>query len=390
MLTMKQKCALSRAVRARYQRSTKKEKGRIIDEFIQTTGYNRSYARRILAGVKKRGKKRERKPLQRFYDASVFYPLRTLWIAADGICGSRLAPFIPELLKVLQKHKEFRVKKDVRKNLLSLSSATIDRMLTATKKQYALKGRATTKPGTLLRSTIAVRTFDDWNDKRPGFFETDLVAFCGESVRGEYVNGLNLTDVATGWVGLEAVMGKGQYRVHQAIDRVGQRLMFPLLGLDPDNGTEFINHELKRYCETHRIMFTRIRPYKKNDNCYVEQKNYTVLRRFLGYARYDTEEQLHLVKEILCLVEPYVNFFQPSVKLKEKKRVGSRMKKAYDTAKTPYQRLIASGILNDEQKQSLQTVYESLNPVDMKRKINKLTGKLNKTFRYKICDSTNT
>ena len=164
---MKQKCALSRAVRARYQRSTKKEKGRILDEFIQTTGYNRSYARRILAGVKKRGRKRERKPRQRFYDASVFYPLRTLWIAADGICGSRLAPFIPELLKVLQKHKELRVKKDVRKKLLSLSSATIDRMLTATKKQYALKGRATTKPGTLLRSTIAVRTFDDWNDKRP-------------------------------------------------------------------------------------------------------------------------------------------------------------------------------------------------------------------------------
>lgn len=271
-----------------------------------------------------------------------------------------------------------------------MGSATIDRMLKATKKQYELKGRSTTKPGTLLRSQIAVRTFDDWNDKRPGYFETDLVAFCGESVRGEYVNGLNLTDVATGWVGLEAVMGKGQHRVHAAIDQVRQRLVFTMLGLDPDNGAEFINHELKRYCETNQIMFTRIRPYKKNDNCYVEQKNYTVLRRFLGYARYDTEEQLHIVKKILVLVEPYVNFFQPVMKLTGKKRIGTNVKKTYDTAKTPYQRLLVSEILNDVQKQSLQTVYDSLNPVDMKRGINRLTEKLNRTLRYKLRDSTNT
>lgn len=389
MLTMKQKCALSRTVRVRYQHSSKKEKGVILDEFIQTTGYNRSYARRILGSLKKRGRKRVRKPRTRIYDASVFYPLRTLWIAADGICGQRLAPFIPELLSILEKNKEIRVKKEIRRKLVSLGSATIDRMLSQTKKRYTLKGKTTTKPGTLLRSTIAVRTFDDWDDKRPGFFETDLVAFCGESVRGEYVNGLNLTDVATGWVGLEAVMGKGQYRVHKAIDRVRGRLVFTMLGLDPDNGSEFINHELHRYCQTNNIMFTRIRPYKKNDNCYVEQKNYTVLRRFLGYARYDTEEQLHIVKEILVLVEPYVNFFQPVMKLTEKKRIGTKVKKTYDTAKTPYQRLLVSGILNDKQKQSLQSVYNSLNPVDMKRKINRLTEKLNKTLRYKIGDSTN-
>lgn len=390
MLTMKEKSALSRTLRARYQKSSKKEKSRILDEFIATTEYNRSYARRILGSLGKRGRKRIRKPRQRTYDASVFYPLRTLWIAADGICGARLKPFIPDLMTVLEKNKELRLNKGIRKMLLSIGSATIDRMLAATRKQYELKGRSTTKPGTLLRSTIAVRTHDDWDDKRPGYFETDLVAFCGESVRGEYINGLNLTDVATGWIGLEAVMGKGQYRVHAAIDRVRQRLEFAVLGLDPDNGSEFINHELKRYCEIHQIMFTRIRPYKKNDNCYVEQKNYTVLRRFLGYARYDTQKQLEIIKEILLLVEPYVNFFQPSMKLKEKKRIGTRVKKTYDIAKTPYQRLLVSGILNEEQKQSLQTVYESLNPVDMKRKINQLTVKLNKTLRYNLCDSTNT
>jgi len=299
-------------------------------------------------------------------------------------------PFIPELLTVLEKNKELKVKKEIRRKLVTMGSATIDRMLKATKKQYELKGKATTKPGTLLRSTIAVRTFDDWDDHRPGYFETDLVAFCGESVRGEYVNGLNLADVATGWVGLEAVMGKGQQRVHDAIDRVRQRLVFTMLGLDPDNGAEFINHELKRYCEAHKIMFTRIRPYKKNDNCYVEQKNYTVLRRFLGYARYDTEEQLEIVKEILLLVEPYVNFFQPVMKLKDKQRIGTHVKKTYDTARTPYQRLVRAEILNDRQKHYVQSVYESFNPVDMKRKINRLTDKLNKTLRYKICDSTNT
>ncbi len=390
MLTMKQKCALTRTIRVRYQNSSKKEKGVILDELLASTGYNRSYARRILGSPHKRGRKRIRKQKQRTYDSSVFYPLRTLWITADGICGSRLRPFIPELLSILEKNKEIRVTKGVRRKLLSIGSATIDRMLKATKKQYELKGKSTTKPGTLLRSTIAVRTFDDWDDTRPGYFETDLVAFCGDSVRGEYVNGLNLTDVATGWIGLEAVMGKGQYRVHAAIDQVRQRLAFAVLGLDPDNGSEFINHELKRYCETNHIMFTRIRPYKKNDNCFVEQKNYTVLRRFIGYARFDTQKQLEIIRDILSLVEPYVNFFQPSVKLKEKQRIGSRTKKTYDTAKTPYQRLLVSGILNKQQKQSLQKVYESLNPVDMKRKIYRLTEKLNKTLRYNLRDSTNT
>ena len=235
-----------------------------------------------------------------------------------------------------------------------------------------------------------MRTFNDWNDVTPGFFETDLVAFCGESVRGDYVNGLNLTDVATGWVCLEAVMGKGQYRVHQAIDRIRNRLFFTMKGLDPDNGTEFINWLMKRYCETNHIIFTRIRPNRKNDNCYVEQKNYTVLRRFLGYARYETEDQLAIVKEIVSLVELYVNFFQPVMKLKTKQRVGTKVKKTYDIAKTPYQRILDAGVLTEDNKTRIQALYKTINPMDLKRRINKLTGKLNKTLRYNIRDSTNT
>jgi len=300
----------------------------------------------VLGSLKKQGRRKKRyPPRKRLYDASVFYSLRTLWIAADGICGIRLKPFLPELMRIMEEKKEIRLNKTIRKKLTTIGSATIDRMLSATKRQYRLKGRSTTKPGTLLRSTIAVRMHDEWDDHRPGFFETDLVAFCGDSVRGEYVNGLNLTDVATSWVGLEAVMGKGQERVHDAIDRVRLRLPFALLGLDPDNGTEFINWLMKRYCETHTIAFTRIRPFKKNDNCYVEQKNYTVLRRFLGYARFDTEKQLAIIKHIMPIIEDYVNFFQPVMKLKEKKRIGSQVKKTYHTAKTPYQTLI--GLLID-------------------------------------------
>lgn len=381
MLDMKQRMALTKVVRLRYQKSSKKEKGRILSELVENTGYNRSYARFLLGTLKRRKGKKRYSPRKRVYDASVFYPLRKLWIVADGICGQRLKPFLPELIRVLEREKEFKEKKIIREKLLRISSATIDRMLSATRRSYQLKGRSTTKPGTLLRSTISVRTFADWNENKPGFFETDLVAFCSESVEGEYVNGLNLTDVATGWVGLEAVMGKAQSRVHPAVDAVRQRLPFTMLGLDSDNGTEFINWLLKRYCEEYKITFTRIRPYRKNDNCFVEQKNYTVLRRFLGYARYDTDKQLTIIKEILKLVEPYVNFFQPVMKLKEKQRVENKTRKRYDTARTPYQRLLESGILKDKQTEELKEYYETLNPMEIKRQINKLTEKLRKTLR---------
>ena len=380
-LTMGQRKSISCEIRKRYRKATKNHKTRILDEFVKTTGYNRSYARFVLGSLKKQGRKKKRTVRKRIYDANVFYPLRTIWIAADGICGQRLKPFIPELVRILEKNREIKLNKKVRDKLLSIGSATIDRMLKATKKGYRLYGRSTTKPGTLLRSTIPVRTFSDWDEKKPGFFETDLVALCGESVRGEYINALNLTDVATSWVGLEAIMGKAQSRVYPAIDAVRNRLPFQMLGLDPDNGTEFINWLLKRYCDENKITFTRIRPYRKNDNCYVEQKNYTVVRRFLGYARYDTDKQLIFIKEILKIVEDYANFFQPVMKLKEKQRIGTNVKKKYDIAKTPYQKLVESGVINERKKEELQQYYETLNPLAMKRQINKLTEKLNKTLR---------
>lgn len=389
MLNMRQKIALSGEVRRRYRAKSKKEKSEILNEFVENTGYNRSYARRILGSLKIRGRKRKHVLRKRLYDASVFYPLKTLWIAADNICGKRLKPFIPELLRILIRDKNLRVNKKERVKLEKVSAATIDRMLTHVKKSYQLKGRSTTKPGTLLRSAIPIKMFSDWDEKRPGFFEVDLVALCGDSVRGDYVNALNLTDVATGWEGLEAFMGKGQYRTEKAINIIRSRLPFPLLGIDSDNGMEFINWLLKAYCEKENIAFTRIRPYRKNDNCFVEQKNYTVVRRFLGYGRCDSDKQLFFIQDILKLVELYVNFFQPVMKMESKQRVGSHVKKVYDKAKTPYQRLKDLGVLNEEKKKELEVLYESLNPLDLRKKIYKLTEKLNRTFRYKINEATN-
>ena len=390
-LNMRQRQALSYVVRKRYQKGPKKKKQRILDEFVINTGYNRNYASRILNSLEKPGRKKKHIIRKREYDLSVFYPLRKLWAAGDGICGKRLAPFLPELIRVLEKHREIQLEETVKQKLLTVSAATIDRILSATKRSYRLKhGRSTTKPGTLLRNQIPIRTFADWNENRPGFMEADLVAFCGEAAEGEYVNGLNMTDVCTGWVLLGATMGKGQYGVHKEVAEGKQRLPFPLLGFDSDNGTEFINGILKRYCDQNQITFTRIRPYRKNDNCFVEQKNYTTLRRFLGYARYDTKGQLTVIKEILKLVESYVNFFQPTMKLYDKQRIGARVKKKYDTAKTPYQRLLISGILNEEQKEKLKILYETINPMELKRRINKLQTKLRRTINYNLVEATNT
>lgn len=383
---MRQRKALTKEVLERYKRSSKREKSKILNEFVLTTKYNRSYARRLFIskytrlkikhGVLKRKKYSGR---ERIYDRDFFFALRKVWLAADQICGQRLKPFISELTEILEEKKELKINRTIREKLINVGSATIDRILSHEKKKYELKGKSTTKPGTLLKHSIPIRTFEDWDDKRVGFEEADLVAFCGESVRGEYVNGLNLTDVATGWVSLEAFIGKAQIRVHAALDKIKNRLPFSLLGFDSDNGAEFINGLIKRYCDFNKITFTRIRPYKKNDNCFVEQKNYTVLRRFVGYKRYETNKQLKTIQEMLKLIELYVNFFMPSMKLIEKHREGAKVKKKYDKAKTPYQRLKGYGVLKTEKEKELEKIYRSLNPMDLRRQILKLQEKLYKS-----------
>jgi hypothetical protein len=251
----------------------------------------------------------------------------------------------------------------VKGQLLGMSASTIDRLL----RPYRGMGRrfpfSTTKPGSLLKKAIPIRTFADWDEGRPGFMEVDLVAHCAESTEGFYLNTLCAVDVATGWVECRGVWGKGQDRVGSAVHHLSQRLPFPLLGLDSDNGGEFINQHLYEYCQRHRITFTRSRPYKKNDSAHVEQKNWSVVRRLVGYDRYSSKAALEKLNHLYSLVRLYGNFFQPVMKLKHKTRHGAKVHKVYDTARTPYQRLLGSGILSPEQRDALARLYHSLDPV---------------------------
>lgn len=400
MLTMRQKQALTATIVRRYAHATKKEKTNILNEFVATTRYNRSYARRALNKARSndfRKKKRVRLVVHRKYDLSVLIALTRIWIIQNYICGKRLQPFMAELLRVLKRDGEIEIEERIENKLLTISAATIDRLLAPTKQRINVKGVGGTKPGTLLKSQVPIRTFADWDVVKPGFFEMDTVAFCGETLIGHHVWGLNFTDVATGWVGLDAVMGKGQHGIHQATIEFRKRLPFLLLGLDSDNGSEFINDIMMRFCEKHMITFTRIRPGKKNDNCYVEQKNYTTLRTFLGYQRFDTEKQLDIIKRLLRVGELYVNFFQPSRKLLKKVRVGAKVTKTYDQAQTPYQRLVQSGVLTKENQVQLRLMYESLNPAQLQREMNKfhsqlqhINSQLQHINRYKLNEATNT
>lgn len=391
MLTMRERHALTANIVRRYQKASKKEKTQILNEFVASTGYNRSYARRLINQAKHKDlRKKNKKKVNRqpYYDEDVKKPLAKIYSAMDGICGKRLHPMIPEVIRILERDGQLNLNVEVRAKLLEISPATIDRILQSIRQKSQLKGRSGTKPGTLLKSQIEIRTFADWNDLQPGFFEMDTVACCGQILKGHHVWGLNFTDVATLWVGLDAVMGKGQFGIHQATQEFKARLPFPLLGLDSDNGSEFINDIMYRFCKSQEITFTRIRPGRKNDNCYVEQKNYTTIRKYLGYARYDTQEELDLCKQILGKAEDYINFFQPSQKLIKKIRNGAKVTRKHDRAQTPYQRLLKSDILTTEQQQTLQQKYESLNPMILLKEIRRLQAKLLQLNRYKLTETT--
>jgi hypothetical protein len=309
-------------------------------------------------------------------------------VICDCICGKRLAPYLPEIIPVLKRWGELEIDEEVRAKLLEISPATIDRLLAPVRKQYQLKARSKTKPGTLLKNQIPIRTFSDWDEQRPGFVEMDLVSHEGGAPRGDFIQTLDLTDICTAWTKTRAVKNKAQVWVFAALQEVRERLPFELLGLDSDNGSEFINAHLLCFCRENEITFTRSRPYRKNDNCFVEQKNYSVVRRAVGYRRYDTEEELAVLNELYDWLRLYTNFFQPVMKLREKSRVGSKVKKKYDQAKTPYRRVLESSFISREAKEKLQEEYAELNPVELKREIIRLQDRLSALARLKREAST--
>jgi len=389
-LTMQQRQAVVAKTAARYQRGRKKEKSMILSELVELTEYSRAYARRVLRQHGQRlkpGKQslvvdvrlRSARCRPPFYDEKVKAALIKIWKVMDYICGKRMQPALAEMVVVLERHNELRCDRSTRAKLLQVSAATIDRLLRPERRKHELRGRARTKPGTLLKHQIPIRTFAEWNEQQPGFGEIDLVGHDGGVAAGDYCQTLDLTDIATTWTETMAVRNKAQARVFEALQKVRKNLPFPLLGLDSDNGSEFINDELLRYCQQQRISFTRSRPYRKNDSCFVEQKNYSIVRRAVGYTRYDTDEQCQLLNELYSYLRLYTNFFLPTMKLKSKERIGSRVKKKYDQALTPYQRVMQSKLISKAKKEQLRAQYATLNPAALKRKIERVQQRLTKT-----------
>lgn len=375
MMSYRSKRELLDTVRPRYYKATRVEKKCMLDELVAITGYHRKYLIHLLkhpSGSRQRRKRRRK----RRYTLRVQAALIQVWRAANCICSKRLVPCMEDFVTALERHGELQLAPQTRQLLLQMSPATADRLLHSERARSKPHGLSTTKPGTLLKKAIAIRTFADWDDKRPGFVEVDLVAHCHDSTGGEYLHTLVLTDVCTAWTECVALPNRGQQAVAEAIHQVRQDLPFPLLGLDSDNGSEFINANMLRYCQQEGITFTRSRPYKKNDQAYVEQKNWIVVRQLVGYDRYEgplAVQHMHSLYQVLRL---YVNFFQPVRKLISKKRIGHRVTKKYDPAKTPYRRVWDASEINVETKIKLQQLYLSLNPAALLRQIHELQDQL--------------
>ncbi len=356
------------ALRIRYLRASRTEKGKMLDEFTQVTGLHRKAAIRLLNRVSRPQAGKGGRP--RKYGTVVAEMLKVVWEASDRLCSRRLQPFMPEMVKVLRRHGEQRIDTATERDLCQMSPSTIDRLLRPCRRVGGRKSLSTTRPGGLLKNSIPIRTFADWQENKPGFLEMDLVAHCGESAEGFYLNTLCAVDVASGWTECLPVWGKGQFRVRSAVHRMRQHLPFPLLGVDSDNGSEFINQCFYTYCSQEKITFTRSRSYKKNDSCHVEQKNGNVVRRLVGYDRYSRRAAFECLGRVYNLVRLYVNFFQPTMKLLAKTRHGARVCKVYEAAQTPYQRLLKSGVLTEAKKAELAAIYRGLNPVRLLQQIN--------------------
>lgn len=385
-LSMAERRAITREMARRYAKASKKQRGAMLDELCALTGYNRSYAARLLRararGEPSRRKRcRGRRPT---YERELLVPLFKVWAVLGGICGKRVAAAMAPTIDALERHGELELAAGQREKLLAMSARTVDRLLAAKRRQLRLKGRATTKPGSLLRSQIPVRTFAEWDHGRPGFLEVDLVAHEGGDPRGEFAYSLCCTDVASGWTEPRIVRNRARCWTFEALKDVRGSLPFPLLGLDSDNGGEFINHHLVTWCAAEEVTLTRSRPYRKNDACHVEQKNWSVIRRETGYGRYDTEAERELIAAIYADLRLYVNFFLPSVKLIAKERRGARVLKRYDEPATPYRRLLALGALSEEKQKELEALYLSLNPAVLRRRLTDNEKKLARLCSLKM------
>lgn len=366
-------------LRDRYAKASKKAKSQILEEFCQTSGFHRKHAIRLLnqqvrkSSTNKAGRKSE-------YDSeNLLLPLKRIWLATNQMCGKRLKEALPHWLP----HYEASygpLAPGINEQLLAISSASIDRLLSPLRTRYK-RSYGGTKPGSILKTHIPIKT-DQWNTHEPGFVEADTVAHCGGSMSGDFVWSLTLTDIFSGWTELRAVWNKGSIGVLEQISDIEASLAFKLKGFDCDNGSEFLNWHLMRYFADHpsgqSIQFTRSRPYHSDDNAHVEQKNWTHVRQLLGYYRIDNKSIIPLINDLYKNeISQLNNYFIPSVKLLEKTRIHSKISKKHDKARTPFERLMNSDSLADEEKLKLKQTYETLNPFEIKERIEK---KLNQIF----------
>jgi hypothetical protein len=349
-----------RAIYERYRRSSAEKKGAILDEFCKVCGYHRKYAIRLLGGPRPETHPRPRRPRGPSYGRVVIQALAQIWEAAGYPWSVRLKAMLPLWLPWLR--QRLTLTPAVERQLRAISARQIDRRLQPRKRVLRRRLYGRTKPGTLLKHHIPIKT-DHWDVTRPGFTEIDLVSHSGECAEGEFAHSFNLTDIHTTWTETRAVLGKGETGIVAALEEMRRALPFPLLGIDSDNGSEFLNHHLLRYCRARQIQFTRGRPYKKDDNAHIEQKNWTHVRKLIGWDRYDSAAAVGLFNDLYRHeLRRMMNLFQPSVKLRRKERVGSRLKRVYDAPQTPLDRLRAGTNFHREEVSQLLRMRATTDP----------------------------
>lgn len=384
-MTSMSKKELISIIKPRYLQAGKREKTRILGEFCQSTGYARKYAIKILAAghdcnrVAQMGRKGRTKK----YSHEMMMAVVKIWKVLDFPCGQRLKPALPEMYTTLARFKEMPFNEAMRDSLATISAKTLDRRLKRERENRHLKrNRGLTCRGNLLKSSIPIR-ITDWDTSQLGYAEIDTVAHNGGDPSGEFVFTLDLTEIFGGWTEQCAVMGKGEARTLAALKSIRQDLPFDLLGIDGDNGGEIINYRMLKYCTEEKLVYTRSRPDRKNDNAYVEQKNHTHVRQLVGYGRYDSAEQLTMLNNLYRQeYRLFTNFFRPVMKITSKEKINNSIcRKKYDLAQSPYQRLLNCDQLSQEKKDKLMKLYLSLNPVQLKKIINEKIAKLKATLK---------
>jgi hypothetical protein len=370
-----------RAIYQRYHRGSTAEKGRILDEFCRICHYHRKYAIRLLNGPRPQARPRPRRGRGPSYGRPVIQALVMVWEAAGYPWSVRLKAMLPLWLPWLR--ERIALTSDVEHQLHTISARQIDRRLQSKKRVLRRRLYGRTKPGTLLKHHIPIKT-DHWNVTEPGFTEIDLLSHSGECAEGEFAHSFNLTDIHSTWTETRAVLGKGETRIVAALEDMRQLLPFPLRGIDSDNGSEFLNHHLFRYCRRRNIQFTRGRPYKKDDNAHIEQKNWTHVRKLIGWDRFDSTAAVEALNDLYRHeLRLMMNLFQPSVKLVRKERIGSRLKRVYDSPQTPLDRLRACSHVDRETVQALVRRRDATDPFQLATTIEQKLERIAALARYR-------